>query len=139
MRCISGGGVQGDAAALLIAISRSDVDLLLLLLQANLTSTPWESNYALQLPLSRLLLLFPTNVDDDDFMYSMELDSTSAKTQSTSSHWALTVASPKECLLLDQIANGCLYSPRQLHRAIEAAVTAGLKEVNIFFSSGRYI
>jgi hypothetical protein len=139
MKCISGGGVQGDAAALLIAVSRNDVDVLLLLLQANLTSIPWESNDALQLPLSRLLLLSPPKVDDDDCMYSMESDSTSAKTQSTSSHWALTVASPKECLLLDQIANGCLYSPRQLHRAIEAAVTAGLKEVNIFFSSGRYI
>jgi hypothetical protein len=130
-KCLLGGGVKGDAAALSIAVARNDIDVLLLLLQSDLNSTSWESKDALRLPLARLLTLpFPSD-DDEDCIRSVGSASTGALPKAV--HWAYTQASPQQCLLLDQIAEGCPYTPPQLHRAIEAAVSAGLNEVSEFF------
>ena len=127
-----GGGVQGDAAALSIAIDRNDVDVLLLLLQATVISMPWDSKDAFRLPLARLLTLPFSAVDSAGSIYSSESGSASAEAHLATMHWASAQASPQECLLLDRIAECCPYAPRQLHRAIEAAISAGLKEVSYF-------
>lgn len=124
-KCRLGGGVQGDYTSLAIAVSRKDVDVLLLLLQAAHNAVPWKSQEALQLPLARLLTLFtPTDDDVDDRAQSKEAAVTA------DSHWASSELSPQECSLLDQIAQGCLYSRQQLQRALTTAAAAGLSEVS---------
>ena len=123
-KCRLGGGVQGDYASLAIAVSRKDVDVLLLLLQAAHNAVPWKSQEALQLPLARLLTLFTPSDDDDDRAQCKQAAVTA------DSHWASSEVSPQECSLLDQIAQGCLYSRQQLQRAMTTAAAAGLSEVS---------
>jgi hypothetical protein len=126
-KCRLGGGVQGDYASLAIAVSRKDVDVLLLLLQAAHNAVPWKSQEALQLPLARLLTLFTPSDDDDDRAQCKQAAVTA------DSHWASSEVSPQECSLLDQIAQGCLYSRQQLQRAMTTAAAAGLSEVSLPF------
>jgi hypothetical protein len=123
-KCRLGGGVQGDYASLAIAVSRKDVNVLLLLLQAAHNAVPWKSQEALQLPLARLLTLFTPSDDDDDRAQFKQAAVTA------DSHWASSEVSPQECSLLDQIAQGCLYSRQQLQRAMTTAAAAGLSEVS---------
>jgi hypothetical protein len=120
-KCLLGGGVQGDSAALSIAVSCNDIEVLLLLLQARV-SAPWGLRDALQLPLARLLTLQPPSDE--------EPRSTQLVVSATSSHWAATEVSAHECLLLDEIAKGCTYSLRQLQRAMTAAAAEGLTEAS---------
>ena len=145
-KCLLGGGVQGDAAALLIAVSRNDADVLQLLLQAADVSVAWGLKEFMQLPLARLLQHLPQADEDDDGMQLPPLKSSSSSSSSllllsssssttTPSHWAATAASPLECLLLDRIAQSCPYTHRQLQRAMTVAAAAGLSEVSGWFSA----
>jgi hypothetical protein len=128
--CRLGGGVQGDLGALMIATSSNDVDVLLLLLQAAHPSVAWALPETLQLPLARLLtVLSPADDCDEKTCTEQQVASTG------SSHWASSEALRTECLLLDQIAEGCPYTLRQLQRAMASAAAAGLPQVGGNFQS----
>jgi hypothetical protein len=126
-KCCTGGGVQGDACALMIAVSSNNTDVLLLLLQAASAVVTWGAQEAMQLPLARLLTLVPPARHDDE--------ETRAAEPQAEAGWACDELSSNECHLLDRIAHGCPYTLRQLQRAMAAAAAGGQAEVHLLPSA----
>jgi hypothetical protein len=111
----------------MIAVTRNDSRVLLLLLQAAEPSSSWEINEALQLPVGSLLMLLPQTEDDDERARSLQKASPVPLPS-----WSSCDVPPSHCLLLERIAQSCPYTPMQLQRAMAAAAAAGFPEVSIF-------